>query len=120
MVIFGGIDGFSRTMMYLGVANNNKASTTLAFFSEAVEKHGLPQRVQGDHGVENDDVVHLMFSFLFTRSRGVRELNGSGEMSSQQSQASSTVCCTSWRRMVSLTCPVVCTSSAVIVCLFSA
>ncbi|CAM4570665.1 unnamed protein product [Leuciscus chuanchicus] len=53
MVIFGGIDGFSRKIMYLGVANNNKASTTLAFFSEVV---------RGDHGVENVDVARLMFS----------------------------------------------------------
>ncbi len=27
-----------------GVANDNKASTTLAFFNGAVEKYGLPQR----------------------------------------------------------------------------
>ncbi|XP_077407559.1 uncharacterized protein LOC144038728 [Vanacampus margaritifer] len=62
MVIFGGIDGFSRKIMYLAVANNNRASTTHAFFNEAVEKYGLPQRVRGDHGVENVDVAQVMFS----------------------------------------------------------
>ncbi|KAF3836204.1 hypothetical protein F7725_028762 [Dissostichus mawsoni] len=44
MVIFGGIDGFSRKIMYLQVANNNKASTALQFFLEAVDKHGFPSR----------------------------------------------------------------------------
>ncbi|CDQ61259.1 unnamed protein product [Oncorhynchus mykiss] len=32
-VIFGGIDGFSRKIMYLGAATNNKASTDLAWLS---------------------------------------------------------------------------------------
>ncbi|XP_039468510.1 uncharacterized protein LOC116314664 [Oreochromis aureus] len=32
LVIFGGIDGYSRKIMYLGAAANNRASTALAFF----------------------------------------------------------------------------------------
>ncbi|CAL8345286.1 unnamed protein product [Merluccius merluccius] len=61
IVIFGGVDGFSRKIMYLNAANNNKAATNLSFFSEAVERFGLPQRVRGDQGVENIDVARLMF-----------------------------------------------------------
>ncbi|KAJ8009970.1 hypothetical protein DPEC_G00069700 [Dallia pectoralis] len=48
--------------MYLGAATNNLASTTLAFFSQAVSKFGFPQRVRADQGVENVGVARLMFS----------------------------------------------------------
>ncbi|KAK5935025.1 hypothetical protein CgunFtcFv8_020423 [Champsocephalus gunnari] len=51
LVIFGGIDGFSRKIMYLGA--NNKASTSLDFFLEGVQKYGFPLRVRADQGVEN-------------------------------------------------------------------
>ncbi|CAL8270224.1 unnamed protein product [Arctogadus glacialis] len=46
IVIFGGVDGFSRKIMYLNAANNNKAATNLSFFTEAVERFGLPQRIE--------------------------------------------------------------------------
>ncbi|XP_073721934.1 uncharacterized protein [Misgurnus anguillicaudatus] len=62
IVIFGGVDGFSRKVMYLGAASNNLAATTLDFFQEAVETFGFPLRVQGDQGVENVDVARLMFT----------------------------------------------------------
>ncbi|KAI2645950.1 Botulinum neurotoxin type D [Labeo rohita] len=62
IVIFGGIDGFSRKIMYLGVATNNLASTTLYFFQRSAERFGLPLRVRGDQGVENVDVARMMFS----------------------------------------------------------
>ncbi|XP_038164168.1 uncharacterized protein LOC119798675 isoform X2 [Cyprinodon tularosa] len=61
IVIFGGIDGFSRKIMYLGTAPNNRASTTLAFFQGSVEEFGFPLRVRADQGVENVDVARLMF-----------------------------------------------------------
>ncbi|KAM9468695.1 uncharacterized protein Hap1MRO34_013323 [Clarias gariepinus] len=66
IVIFGGVDGFSRKVMYLGAAPNNLASTTLAFFQEAVETFGFPLRVRGDQGVENVDVARLMFTIRGT------------------------------------------------------
>ncbi|XP_059370898.1 uncharacterized protein LOC132108244 isoform X2 [Carassius carassius] len=62
IVIFGGVDGFSRKIMYLGAASNNLAKTTLDFFQEAVETFGFPLRVRGDQGVENVDVARLMFT----------------------------------------------------------
>ncbi|XP_041865100.1 uncharacterized protein LOC121654829 isoform X2 [Melanotaenia boesemani] len=62
IVIFGGIDGFSRKVMYLGAATNNLASTALAFFQGSIEKFGFPLRVRGDQGVENVDIARLMFT----------------------------------------------------------
>ncbi|XP_030579643.1 uncharacterized protein LOC115776189 [Archocentrus centrarchus] len=48
--------------MYLGAANNNKASTALGFFMNSVEKFGFPLRVRGDQGVENVGIAHCMFT----------------------------------------------------------
>ncbi|KAL1276393.1 hypothetical protein QQF64_036016 [Cirrhinus molitorella] len=62
IVIFGGIDGFSRKIMYLDVATNNLTSTTLYFFKCSVQRFGLPLRVRGDQGVENVQVARMMFS----------------------------------------------------------
>ncbi|XP_023666594.2 uncharacterized protein [Paramormyrops kingsleyae] len=62
IIIFGGIDGFSRKIMYLGAASNNRASTTLDFFQESVETFGFPLKVRGDQGSENVDVARLMFT----------------------------------------------------------
>lgn len=62
IVIFGGVDGFSRKIMYLCAANNNLSSTAFAFFQQSVDKFGFPLRVRADHGVENVDIARLMFS----------------------------------------------------------
>ncbi|XP_026063257.1 uncharacterized protein LOC113046621 [Carassius auratus] len=62
IVIFGGIDGFSRKILYLDAAANNKASTAFSFFLEGIHKHGWPSRVRGDQGVENVDIARCMFS----------------------------------------------------------
>ncbi|XP_076858392.1 uncharacterized protein LOC143512217 isoform X1 [Brachyhypopomus gauderio] len=62
IVIFGGIDGFSRRILYLNAAANNKASTAFSFFLDGVRKYGWPSRVRGDQGVENVDIARCMFS----------------------------------------------------------
>ncbi|XP_077065660.1 uncharacterized protein LOC143718491 [Siphateles boraxobius] len=62
IVIFGGIDGFSRKIMYLGAADNNRSDTTLSFFSQAVEEFGYPLKVRADQRGENVGVARLMFS----------------------------------------------------------
>ena len=47
-VIHGGIDGFSRLIVYLSCATNNYASTVLALFLAAVQRYGWSSRVRSD------------------------------------------------------------------------
>lgn len=47
------IDGKSRLITGIHAVNNNRASTVLELFRNAVRKHGVPSRVRGDHGTEN-------------------------------------------------------------------
>ncbi|XP_057186595.1 uncharacterized protein LOC130552378 [Triplophysa rosa] len=62
IVVHGGIDGFSRLIVYLQAATNNKATTVLASFFEGVSLYGVPSRVRSDKGGENIDVAHFMVS----------------------------------------------------------
>ena len=60
MVVHGGIDGFSRTVVYLRCSTNNRASTVIASFVDAVSKYGLPEQIRSDHGGENAEVWKYM------------------------------------------------------------
>jgi hypothetical protein len=64
MVVHGGIDGFSRAVMFLHCSNNNRASTVFALFIRAtqVDRVGIPSRVRSDHGTENVDIARYMFA----------------------------------------------------------
>ncbi|MEQ2313481.1 hypothetical protein AMECASPLE_002491 [Ameca splendens] len=101
IVIFGGIDGFSRKIMYLCGPNNNLSSTALAFFKQSVDTFGLPLRVRADHGVENVDIARLMFSVrgqegqasLLGRACTIKESNVFGEMFGVQQLTYTTLCC---------------------------
>jgi hypothetical protein len=59
-VIHGFIDGFSRFVLALQASSNNKGRTVAELFISAVQAHGLPSRVRGDHGVENIETAQLM------------------------------------------------------------
>ena len=50
-VIHGGRDGYSRMLLWMKVATNNRAQTAFDAFKEAERKHGLPSRVRCDKGI---------------------------------------------------------------------
>ena len=61
LVVHGGIDGYSRMVVYLHCSNNNRATTVYNLFLKAVRQYWLPSRVRADHGRENVLVAqHLL------------------------------------------------------------
>lgn len=69
LVVHGGIDGYSRLLVYCKVACDNRAETVFKAFMEAVTKLGVPERVRSDKGGENVLVAEYM---LETRGIGRR------------------------------------------------
>ncbi|XP_064637537.1 uncharacterized protein LOC135493847 [Lineus longissimus] len=59
-VIHGGIDGYSRLMVFLSIACNNRAATVLRSFRTATSTYGIPSRVRADRGTENNEVETYM------------------------------------------------------------
>ncbi|KAK3593469.1 hypothetical protein CHS0354_036993 [Potamilus streckersoni] len=60
MIIAGGIDGFSRLIVYLQCKDNNRSETIFQCFLTAVENFGIPQQVRSDKGLENVSVANYM------------------------------------------------------------
>ncbi len=60
LVTHGGIDGFSRLIVYLKCSSNNRSDTVHKLFLKAVERFGLPSRVRSDLGGENCMVARHM------------------------------------------------------------
>ncbi|XP_056432674.1 uncharacterized protein LOC130371069 [Gadus chalcogrammus] len=63
MVIHGGIDGYSRLVVFLRASSNNRSSTVLESFVNAVDRYGVPSRVRTDKGGENSSVCLMMNLF---------------------------------------------------------
>ncbi len=60
IVIHGGIDGYSRLIVFLHASTNNKANTVFNLFRRATQGFGVPSRVRSDKGGENVDVCYFM------------------------------------------------------------
>ena len=60
VVIHGGIDGYSRLIVFLHASTNNCAATVFQLFFKATQVFGVPSRVRSDKGGENVDVCYFM------------------------------------------------------------
>ena len=60
MVVHGGVDGYSRMIVYLACSTNNRSLTVRKLFVEAVEQYGVPSRVRSDKGGESVLVCQFM------------------------------------------------------------
>ena len=67
-VLHGCVDGYSRAIMFLHCKPDNKSTTVLKMFIDAVEHYGLSLCVRGDRGVENFDVARYM---IYNRGAGI-------------------------------------------------
>ena len=65
MVIHGGINGYSRMIVYL-FCSTNKPITVYNLFKKAIEEYGVPSRVRSDKGGENVLVCRYMVSYRGT------------------------------------------------------
>ena len=66
-VIHGGIDGYSRLIVFLKCSTNNRSETVREVFLSATRDYEWPSRVRTDYG-------------LLELQHRISELNGSGEM----------------------------------------
>uniref|UniRef100_A0A1X7U675 Integrase catalytic domain-containing protein n=1 Tax=Amphimedon queenslandica TaxID=400682 RepID=A0A1X7U675_AMPQE len=56
IVIHGGINGYSRVVVFLKPSTDNHAHTMLSCFENGVFEYGLPTRIRSDLGGENVEV----------------------------------------------------------------
>ena len=59
-MIHGGIDGFSRLIVFLQASDNNRQDTVLQQFIAATAQYGIPSRIRVDDGGENNAICALM------------------------------------------------------------
>ena len=81
-VVHGGIDGYSRHIMYLKCNSNNRPATVLELFLKAVEIFGLPSRVRGDNGTCSVILAEVLTgeALLLEGAPTINELKDYGEM----------------------------------------
>ena len=60
------IDGRTRIITWIQIANDNLATTPLRCFREAIKEYGVPSRMRGDYGGENVLVADAMIELRGT------------------------------------------------------
>jgi len=60
IVVSMGVDGFSRLITHLKVADNNRSHTWYLAFMEGVREYGAPDRTRTDYGGENRGIAMWM------------------------------------------------------------
>ena len=75
-VLHGGIDGFSRTIVYLACSDNSRSSTVFSLFVSAANQFHLSRRVWCDHGTENVTVGrHMLRHYGVLRNPVIKGLS---------------------------------------------
>ena len=79
--VHGCIDGHSCRIVYLLCATNKRADTVFSAFLQGVQDIGLPSRVRGDFGTENNKIEQYMIQVRgaahnpYLRGRCVPQIN---------------------------------------------
>lgn len=68
-IIVGGIDGYSRLLMFMKCCDNNQSETVFKCFRTGISRYGTPKRVRSGKGLENILIADFMLA-----------LNGPGSM----------------------------------------
>ncbi|XP_057311502.1 uncharacterized protein LOC130649269 [Hydractinia symbiolongicarpus] len=71
IVFHGCIDGYSRLVTFLRCNSNNRSTTVLDLFLEAINKYNVPRRIRTDHGIENIEVARWMLGHFGVASKPV-------------------------------------------------
>ena len=67
MLIHGGIDRYSRMIVFLQCSNNNTALAVLQLFEQAIQKYGLLSRVRSDKGVKHSSCMAQIGGVMIDR-----------------------------------------------------
>ena len=70
LVVHGGIDGKTRTIVFLNCVSNNRAETVLQQFHLAVNTFGLPG-IRTDKGGKNVDIIMEVYAHMHDNSTAI-------------------------------------------------
>lgn len=68
-VLHGGIDGYSRCIVFLACSCNNRSQTVFNLFHKSMDTFQCPLRIRADHGTENVAVARWMLNHYGVASK---------------------------------------------------